>query len=249
MNKVLVYDIETAPMVAYVWELKDQFIAINQIVSDTYMLAWSAKWLGEPASSIVYYDQRNAKDMSNDKPILEPLWKLLDQADIAITQNGQSFDSRVINARFIMNGMKPPSPYKHLDTYRIAKRIARFTSNKLEYLTDKLCTKYKKKLHHSFPGMSLWKGCLDRDMRAWNEMKRYNIYDVLSTEELYGKLKAWTPESMPNVHGVNFPATDCRVCGSGTKMWKKGSEIKKTGRYHRYQCQGCFAWTTGGKVK
>jgi len=83
--------------------------------------------------------------------------ELLDQADILITQNGQAFDSPKINTRFILNGMKPPSPYKHLDTYKIAKKVASFTSNSLEYLTDKLCIKYKKLAHAKFPGMLLWR--------------------------------------------------------------------------------------------
>src|ERR1019366_6962478 len=121
--RTLILDIETSPMVAYVWARRDVNIALNQIQSDWYVLAWSAKWLDAPASSIVYRDQRGQKDLSDDKEILTGLWRLLDQADIVITQNGQSFDCPRLNARFILNGMNPPSPYKHLDTYRIARRI------------------------------------------------------------------------------------------------------------------------------
>ena len=239
--KVLIFDIETSPIVAHVWGLRDQNISLNQIVKDWQVLAWAAKWLGE--DYVWYADTRNHK---TDKPILDRLWHLLNEADIVITQNGQNFDSRKLNARFIEYGMKPPKPYKHLDTYKIAKAIGAFTSHKLEYLTDKLCTKYKKLSHKNFPGMSLWNECLKGNVKAWNEMKKYNIHDVLSTEELYTKLKGWTPASMPS---RGLEKADCRVCGSGTRMWHKGYEIKKTGRYHRYQCQGCFAWTTGGKDK
>jgi len=128
----------------------------------------------------------------------------------------------------------------------IAKRIADFTSNKLEYLTDKLCTKYKKLNHSKFPGMLLWTECLKGNIKAWNEMKRYNIHDVLATEELYNKLKAWTPS---NMFSLATNHQECRVCGPSTKMWHKGYESKKTGRYHRYQCQKCFAWTIGERVK
>lgn len=249
MNKVLVLDIETTPITAYVWGLKDQFIALNQIVQDWSVMAWGAKWLGE--KEVFYRDVRNNKDFYQDKTILKELWGLLNEADIVITQNGQSFDGPKLNSRFILNGMTPPKPYKHLDTYRIVKRVMEFTSNKLEYLTAKLCVKYKKLKHHNFPGMALWTECLKGNKKAWEEMKVYNVHDVLSTEELYTKLQAWAPVTMPKPFHVESKEvhTQCRVCGEGTKMWHKGYETKATGRYHRYQCQKCFAWTVGGKAK
>src|SRR6266478_1144512 len=85
--RVLVVDIETSPLLVYVWNLKDQYVGLNQMVQDSHIMAWSAKWLGKPASSIEYRDQRNLK-AGNDLPILRPLWKLLDEAKIVITQNG-----------------------------------------------------------------------------------------------------------------------------------------------------------------
>jgi uncharacterized protein YprB with RNaseH-like and TPR domain len=68
-------------------------VAVNQIHKDWYVIAWSAKWYGDPASKTLYRDQRNAKNIENDKEILKDLWKLLDEADIVITQNGKNFDS------------------------------------------------------------------------------------------------------------------------------------------------------------
>jgi DNA polymerase elongation subunit (family B) len=243
--KILVFDIETSPMTAYVWGRHEVNIAMNHVKKESSVIAWGAKWLGDPPYKIIYRDQRGAKDIEDDRALLLPLWKLLNDADIVITYYGSAFDSPLLNARFMLHGFPPPKPYKHLDTYRIVKRVASFTSHKLEYLTDKLCTKYKKSGHARFPGMSLWTECLAGNKAAWDEMKKYNILDVLSTEELYNKIKAWTPSTMPN---VSADATDCRVCGKGSKMWHKGFEIKKSGRYHRYQCQDCYAWTTGRKA-
>ena len=238
-TNVLVLDIETQPLIAYVWNLKEQFVALNQIKEDWQIMAWSAKWLG--SDLVVYHDKRNDKD---DKRILKILWKFLDKADIVVTQNGQSFDIPKINARFILHGMKPPSPVKHLDTYRIAKKVFEFTSNKLEYLTDKLCTKYKKLSHKKFPGMSLWTECLKGNRTAWEEMKEYNVQDVLSTEELYNKLKSWTPNSMPSVHNNGT----CVVCGTA-QLQKRGYERKAKLLYQRLQCQSCGKWQIGERIK
>lgn len=237
-QKVLVFDIETAPMLAYVWGTRDQNISLNQIKSDWYVIAWAAKWLGSPVSEVAYFDQRKAKVLSDDRAILRVLWQLLDEADIVVTQNGTKFDSRKLNARFILHGMRPPSPYKHLDTYQILSRVADFTSDKLEYYTDKLCKKYKKLSHSKFPGMELWKQCLAGNLKAWDEMEEYNIHDVLSTEELYMNTRAWTPKSAPDVH-----LTGCGICGE--RQQQKGYYVNRTGKLPRLHCQGCGKWSLG----
>lgn len=247
--KTLIFDIETSPMLAYVWGLRDQNIALNQIKEDWYVIAWSAKWLGDPPSKTVYYDLRNAKSKHTDKSILGPMRELLDEADIVITQNGRNFDSKRLNARFILNGMPPPSEYKHWDTLQVVKRVAQFTSNKLEYLTDKLCTKYKKLHHKKFPGMELWKQCLANNPAAWAEMKRYNIHDVLATEELYTKIRAWAPAVTPKIYPTMDPSLKCAVCGIRGRMQKRGTHAKRNGQYQRYQCQNCGAWALGDRIK
>jgi RNase H-like protein len=235
--KVLILDIETSPLLVYVWDLKDQYVGLNQIVKDWDIMAWSAKWLGEPANAIKYYDRRGK---STDYHILWPLWKLLNCADIIITQNGKAFDAKKINARFMLHGMPPPKPYKHLDTYLIAKNAAAFTSHSLEYLTEKFCTKYKKLSHPKFPGLSLWKECLNDNIAAWNEMKLYNIHDVLSTEEFYNKIKAWAPQNAPKLYNLDFLSRQCRICGVKGQIEFRGYE--KTKRI--VHCKACGKWDT-----
>jgi uncharacterized protein YprB with RNaseH-like and TPR domain len=104
---------------------------------------------------------------------------------IVVAQNGVRFDVKKINARFVLLGMPPPSPFRVVDTMLEARRHFGFTSNKLEWMTDKLCTTHKKKRHAKFPGFELWRECLAGNHEAWDEMREYNIDDVLSLEELY----------------------------------------------------------------
>jgi hypothetical protein len=135
--------------------------------------------LGSPVSEVFYWDQSKEPNMRDDKKLLKRLWKLLDEADIVITQNGKSFDEKKANARFIINGLPPPKPFKHIDTKQLAKKRFCFTSNKLEYLAEALGVPFKKLKLKEFPGMELWTECLKRNKRAWAEMKLYNIADVL----------------------------------------------------------------------
>jgi DNA polymerase elongation subunit (family B) len=248
-SKCLVLDIETAPILAYVWGIRDQHIAVNQIHHDWHVIGWAAKWLGDAPSKTFYADQRNAKQLEDDREILERLWKLLDEADIVVTQNGQNFDAPKLNARFILNGIKPPSPYKHLDTYQIVKRVAHFTSNKLEYLTDKICTKYKKLAHTKFPGMLLWKQCLAGNKSAWDEMRKYNIHDVLATEELYLKIQAWAPEHFPKPYDVTDKSHECGTCGFVGKMREGKPRKAKTYKFRQHACLKCGAWSKGERIK
>lgn len=240
--RTLLLDIETAPILGYVWGLWDQQIGLNQIHSDWYILAWAAKWMGE--KEVFYRDQRKAKNIENDKAILQDLWTLLDEADVIVTQNGKQFDEKKINARFIIHGFQPPSSYKHADTRSIARKKFGFTSNKLAYMTDKLCTKYKKLEHKKYPGFELWKECLAGNLEAWKEMEKYNRYDVLSLEELYTKLRPWDNCINPNLYHEG-EVTKC-ACGSD-QFKKRGFHYTAIGKFQRFKCLGCGQETRGGK--
>lgn len=236
--KVLFYDVETAPILGYVWGLWENNVALNQVKGDWHLLSWSAKWQGSP--KVYYEDQRGAKNIEDDRKLLKGIWRMLDEADIVVAQNGNSFDHKKLNARFILNGMQPPSTYKQIDTCILAKKHFKFTSNKLEYLSDKLCTQYKKLKHTAFQGFDLWKACLDGNLSAWKEMERYNRQDVLALEELYGKLIPWDSSVNFNLYAPGGPPK-CK-CKS-TKFTKRGFFYTSVGKYQRYRCDGCGAET------
>jgi hypothetical protein len=243
--KVLVFDIETSPIEAYVWRLWDQNVGLNMIIKDWFVMSWAAKWLGDSPDQVMYEDQRKKKDYSDDKKIMESIHKLLDEADVVITQNGIKFDVKKLNARFIMHGMKPPSSFKHIDTLRIAKRHFSFTSNKLEYMTDKLCKVYKKLTHGKFPGFALWKECLAGNLEAWKEMEEYNRYDVLSLEELYTIMAPWDDTVNFNLYTSD---EDEYVCSCGSVEFKEnGYYYTPSNKFQRYACKNCGKETRGSK--
>ncbi len=240
--KILFYDIETAPLMGYAWGLWDQNIGLNQIHTDWHVLSWAAKWLG--SKEVLYKDQRAKSDVTNDKQLLKGMWDLLDEADIVVTQNGKEFDQKKLNARFVYHGFQPPSPYKHIDTLKLARKHFAFTSNKLAYLTDKLCKKYKKTASRKFQGFDLWKECLGGNISAWKEMEKYNKYDVLSLEELYSKLIPWDSSVNFNLYRTD-DVTRC-TCGS-THFQKRGFYYTASGKFQKHRCMKCGAETYSGK--
>lgn len=239
---VLLLDIETSPLLANVWGLWQQNVGLDQISNDWYIMSFCAKWLGN--DEVLYYDVRETPE--DDTTVLHYLWQLLEEADIVVAHNGDKFDIKKINTRLILNGFRPPSPYHTIDTLKMAKKTFAFTSNKLAFLTDKLCTN-KKLDHGKFAGFKLWKECLLGNEEAWEEMKEYNIMDVISLEELYTKLRAWYPThvSLSAFMEKTEDEVICPKCG-GTHVQKRGSYVTKQGvRYQRYQCQTCYGWSKG----
>lgn len=242
--RVLIYDIETAPILGHVWSLWDNNVALNQIESDWHVLSWSAKWLGDPEHKVMYMDQRNKASIEDDRDILAEIWKLLDEADVVITQNGKHFDQKKLNARFIIHGFQPPSSYKHIDTKQLASKHFGFTSNKLEYMTDKLCTKYKKLKHTKFPGHDLWVQCLANNIEAWEEMEKYNRHDVLALEELYTILIPWDTSINFNVYHDD----EEHICKCGNREFaKNGFYYTSVSKFQKYKCKKCGAETRDRK--
>jgi DNA polymerase elongation subunit (family B) len=186
LAKVLLVDIETKPKKSWHWGVWDQSISHNMMIEDTSILSWSAKWIGEPESKVIYKDQRGKeKNLMNDKALLKPLSELMSQADIIIWQNGDGFDYGEINNRLAEHKLPIPDSYKTIDTKKIAKRHLRLPWYSLAYMTERFNTKYKKQSHSEFPGFSLWDQVIKGNKKAWDCMKKYNNFDVLSMEELF----------------------------------------------------------------
>jgi hypothetical protein len=248
--KILIIDIETAPIEAYTWGTFDQNISLDMIKNDWTVLSWSAKWFQDPKTKkvygphnkIMYMDTRNEKDVRNDKVILGGIWHLLNEADICVTQNGISFDIKKLNARFVLSGFGPTKPIQQIDTLRIAKKHFAFTSNKLAWMTNKMCKKFTKSSHKNFPGFMLWDECLKGNKNAWKEMEKYNKRDITSLEELYSILRPWSNDVNYDVYNDELNNT----CSCGSNSFKKeGFRATKTGKYQRYRCSDCGSWAQG----
>jgi predicted RNA-binding Zn-ribbon protein involved in translation (DUF1610 family) len=239
--KIVTLDIETSPIVAYVWGLFKQFVSLNQIVEDWSILSFSYKWLDQEKVFHFNTGGRGRAKVRDDRHLLDLLWEVLNRADIVIAQNGKKFDVKKINARFLIAGMPPPSPYKVVDTMLEARSIAAFTSNKLAWLSDVL-TDEPKDDHKEFPGFELWTECLADNPKAWRAMRQYNDVDIKSTEKVYLKLRPYII-GHPNVAAYNDSEDpQCPKCGS-VEMQRRGTSVTQSGRYHRMYCASCGGWS------
>lgn len=240
--QILLFDIETAPNLGYVWGKYEQNVI--EYTSEWYMLAWSCKWLGgkQTTKGLIDYDGYQPQS-ENDSALVKDLYELIAQADVVVGHNGDKFDIRRSNTRFVEHGLKPPEPYRTVDTCKVARRYFGFNSNKLDDLGRRLGVGRKAPTG----GFDLWKGCMAGDKKAWNRMKRYNAQDVRLLEAVYLKLLPWITNH-PHVGILSEVENGCRNCG-GTHLQRRGVMVTQTGKKPRYSCQDCGTWMTGKHTK
>lgn len=231
--KVLTLDIETMPGLCGYWNEKvpGGYISKSMIRSKPRVACFAAKWLHSKKVEFhsEYHDGRG--DM------LAHLWRLLDEADVLVTFNGNRFDIKHINAALALAGYTPPSPYRSVDLYSVSKSQFSYASHRL----DDIAQEYGigQKVKHE--GMDLWWACFDGDDAAWGRMRKYNRMDVLLTERLldeYGGT-GWV-KGLPHMGQWNGNPGCCYACG-GTNLADAGTVRTLTLSYPLKRCEDCGA--------
>lgn len=243
MPKILTLDLETSPIVGYVWGLREQNLSIDMIVEPWSVLCYCAKWFDSDKVISGNTGGRGKGWIRDDRRLMRELWELLDDADIVIAQNGKSFDLKMINARMIQQGLGPYAPVRVIDTLLNSRDRFRFPSNKLAYLSRAL-TDTPKSDHKRFPGFELWTEVLADNPAAWAEMLAYCETDVRATEKVYRKQLPWIRRH-PNLGAyVEDKNPRCTNCASDD-LQRRGYDTSQQGRYPRFKCNGCGAWSRG----
>lgn len=227
--KILLVDVETAPLLVHSWELWQPRLTHENIVRDTSLICVAAKWLGKR----VYCLSVDPKTPTDDRELCKSIYPVLQEADVLVGHNLERFDRRVLNARFLFHGMKPLPPVQVVDTLKIARKHFRLTSNRLDYLGRYL--NVGRKLKTDF---GLWLKVLAGDSSALDRMKKYCSKDVDLLHDVYLKLRAFD-ERHPNVALMSGKRC-CPNCGGGS-LESRGLRYAKSCAYRRLICRNCGA--------
>jgi len=213
---------------------------------DTYLLMVSYKWAHEKIVQTACLPDfpRYKRNRHDDKDLCRLLHDLLDKADVVCAHNGARFDIPKINSRLIVNGFSAPSPYKVVDTLKIARSVFKFDSAKLDNIGRYLDE--GRKIPNT--GAALWRACVnDGDPKAWEEMRSYCRQDTELLCRVYERLKPWAPNH-PNMRLYdNKEGIGCPTCGSD-HVQRRGMMVKLTARRQRFQCVACGSWFAGDKL-
>lgn len=241
---ILMIDIEVAPALVMLWDIWNPKISPHtHIVQDKEMICFAAKWLGEPGIAFrsTYHDGKFT--------MLQELHGLLEEADAVMHWNGVSFDMPWINTELFKAGFSPPSPYKNIDLYLQFRKIFNFTSNSMDFITKALGYQGKEDTRPD------WKGILNGDKKAWDDIKIYNTQDVLCLEDAYGQARPWLMNH-PSFAVYSESDNMCPNCGSES-LEKRGKAYTAVSVYQRYHCTNpeCGKWSrstsreTGVKIR
>lgn len=240
--RVLMLDIETTPNKVYTWGIWDQNVGINQIIEPGGLLCFAAKWYGQ--EEIEFYSEWEDGTL---QMVLEA-WRLLDECDVVVHYYGSRFDIPHLNTSFLKQGFPPPSPYKQIDLKMAVGKRFKFTSNKLQFVSQVLGLEGKED-HEGFP---LWdkvindqgKYSYDVQTDARNRMCSYNKRDVFLLDEAYEALLPWIPNN-PHRHLYEI-GRGCPTCGSD-RMVKEGYYYTKLSKFLQFRCQECGSYFRSNK--
>jgi DNA polymerase III epsilon subunit-like protein len=235
--KILIFDIETAPIEAFVWSAWKQNVGSNQIINDWFMISWAAKWLFE---DFTISEVLTPKEILNkdDRRITGILHGLINEADIVIAHNGDKFDIKKINTRFLKHGFASPSSYHSIDTLKTLRRRFAITHNRLDYVGEFLGLGRKIETG----GFDLWVRCMKGDAEALNEMDLYCKQDVKLLEDVYLMIRPYI-KPHPNIGlYIEENIDSCPSCGHD-KLILKSTYTTTVNEYNELQCMNCGSWS------
>src|SRR5690242_5684467 len=103
--KIVLLDIETSPIKGLTWGMYDQNVLAVLEPAKIICAAW--KYLDDLEifckSLPDYRGYRGG--IVNDGGLVRERWKVLDEADVVVAHNGDSFDIKRLNARFVAHGL------------------------------------------------------------------------------------------------------------------------------------------------
>lgn len=225
--KVLFWDLEVAPLLAWMWSLSQDRVDPGHVVQEAFLLGWGAQWRGSSVvhSAVLTPEEALAQD---DSRVVGEIADLVREADMVVAHNGQRYDLRVLSARVLALGLEPLGPVQMLDTYLLAKRDFRLASLSLGHLAKVLGAPAKQSLP-----FSEWAKAYRGDYVALRKIRQYVRQDVRTLAAVF---EAMLPHyrSLPRLRDGN----GCPYCGS-MDLKKRGVRRTAAATWQRYQCGSC----------
>jgi len=232
--KILFWDIETSPIITNTWNLYPEVISHDSIVRDWSIICGCWKFLGDKK-----VQSTQITKPGNDYAVTKKLRDVVASADIIVHHYGDAFDLKKLNARIIYHGIEPLPNVVTVDTKKMAKKVAAFSSNRLDYLS-----KYFFGVGKVHVDYELWLKVMKGNKAALKEMVAYNKVDVIRLEEVYLRLLPYM-KNHPHVGAMagKDKNLSCPTCGS-THVKKNGLRYSAAGvAKQEVQCLDCYHYS------
>lgn len=228
--RILVYDLETSLVQAHVFWTGKQYIHSSQLMGEPMIITVAYKWLGEDKVHTITWDEE--EEGFTDRRLLEEFLVVYNTADMVIGINNRNFDDRWVNARALKHGLYINTYLKSFDIQRKAKSMFRLPGYSMKYLAEYLGVTLKQ----DHEGIKMWKkvqfGNPQERKEYLQKMLDYNVGDIVSTEELYYRMRRYMKgEAHFGVLGGS-PKWACPECG-GTNVELVKTTITRVGTIQR----------------
>jgi hypothetical protein len=238
-QNVLIADIERVQGLAMIpmkfWDMGaikyQQRIKPDDVVSWPRTVCLAAKWYGDDKVTFIAEWHKGGY-----RRFMEKAWKLFDQAQIVVGHNMDRFDRKHLNAAWNEIGFPPPSPFKVVDTLKVAWSEFGYESNTMDSLCKRLGITAKDG-HYS---IAVADAAVAGDKDAQANIESYNIGDIHATEALYNYFRPWIKNHPHNVNGNADDKPVCNRCWQ-PEMAANGYTLAVVISYRLYRCSVCGA--------
>ena len=211
-GRVMVYDIETSQVRADVWWTGKQYIRHSQLVDgpegQTRIISIAWKYVGEDKVYDLTWDD------GCDKEMMQEFMAYYNRCDMVIGQNNNSFDNKLVATRAAKHGLFVNRFVKSFDIYRKAKTMFRLPSFSMAYMAKF----FGLTLKQSHEGITMWQKIqygTDAEKKEYlQKMVDYNVGDIVTTEELYMKMRPYFSTVTHIGVAQDKPKWSCPVTGS-----------------------------------
>ena len=238
--RIILWDIETGFDVLAAWGLyNDHGIPHENILKERYVVCACWKELGKPtvySVSLLDDPKRFKKDPTDDYHVCRVLHQMMQNADVLVAHNGDSFDKPYVETRLIYHGFPPLPPIPTIDTKLVAKKRFRFNNNRLDYLAQYFKVGKKQETEKG-----LWLKVLQGDPKAVRTMLVYNKHDVRLLERVYKRLAPYAQNVLNRGFFGDHSGCPRPECGS-RRIQARGIHRSLTQQYQRYVCLACGGW-------
>lgn len=231
--KILLFDLETSPMISYHFGKWGVNINDDDIIQDWKILCFSAKWLFEDKMLSFKMTKKELKTF-DDSRLAKELWKLLDEADIVIAHNANKFDIKRSNTKFLENRLNLPSSYQVIDTLLHARKKFAITSNRIDYIGQYLNVGRKIETPKG-----MWREVMKGNYKMLKTMSEYCDGDIRLLEDVYLEMRPYIVPH-PNVSlYITENVKACTCCGSKNLENTGKSYSTTVNTFDLYRCVDC----------
>ena len=170
---------------------------------------------------------------------MRAVWEVFDRADLIIGHNADRFDARHLMGGWAEMGLPAPSPYKVIDTLKIARGTFAYESNTLDALNKRLGIDAKTDKYDS----RVAKAAVAGDKEAQDRIRFYNMGDIAASEALFDRLRPYA-RNIPHLGMWTDDEMACPSCGH--TMTATGRTVHaNVQKYEHLRCDNCGAHARG----